>query len=57
MIKQLINMPSLKLKHNMSWSNSAVEGDVNRLKSIKRQMYCRVSIELLRKKVFLSQSG
>ena len=42
---------------NMSWSNGAVEGHVNRLKSIKRQMYGRASFELLRKKVILSQSG
>jgi len=42
---------------NMRWSNGAVEGPVNRLKSIKRQMYGRASFELLRKKVILSQSG
>ncbi len=42
---------------NMSWSNGAVEGHVNRIKSIKRQMYGRASFELLRKKVILSQSG
>lgn len=42
---------------NMSWSNGATEGHVNRIKSIKRQMYGRASFELLRKKVILSQSG
>jgi transposase len=42
---------------NMSWSNGAVEGHVNRIKSIKRQMYGRASFDLLRKKVILSQSG
>jgi transposase len=42
---------------NMPWSNGAVEGHVNRVKSIKRQMYGRASFELLRKKVILSQSG
>ncbi len=42
---------------NMSWSNGAVEGHVNRIKSIKRQMYGRASFELLRKKVILSRSG
>ena len=36
---------------NMRWSNGAVEGHVNRIKSIKRQMYGRASFELLRKKV------
>ena len=42
---------------NMHWSNGAVEGHVNRIKSIKRQMYGRASFELLRKKVILSLSG
>lgn len=42
---------------NMSWSNGAVEGHVNRIKSIKRQMYGRASFELLKKKVILSQTG
>lgn len=41
----------------MSWSNGAVEGHVNRIKSIKRQMYGRASFELLRRKVILSKSG
>jgi len=42
---------------NMPWSNGAVEGHVNRIKSIKRQMYGRASFELLRKKVILSRTG
>jgi transposase len=42
---------------NMKWSNGAVEGHVNRIKSIKRQMYGRASFDLLRKKVILSQTG
>ena len=42
---------------NMRWSNEAIEGHVNRIKSIKRQMYGRASFELLQKKVILSQSG
>ncbi len=41
----------------LKWSNGPVEGHVNRIKSIKRQMYGRASFELLRKKVLLSQSG
>jgi hypothetical protein len=39
------------------WSNGAVEGHVNRIKSIKRQMYGRASFDLLRKKVTLSKTG
>ena len=42
---------------NIRWSNGVVEGHVNLLKSIKRQMYGRASFELLKKKVILSQSG
>ena len=41
----------------LPWSNGAVEGHVNRLKSIKRQMYGRAGFELLRRKVILSQTG
>ena len=33
------------------WSNGAVEGQVNRLKTIKRQMYGRAGFELLRARV------
>ncbi|HZK96565.1 MAG TPA: transposase [Prolixibacteraceae bacterium] len=40
-----------------NWSNGQVEGQVNRLKSIKRQMYGRASFELLRRKVILSKAG
>ena len=39
------------------WSNGQVEGQVNRLKSIKRQMYGRACFELLRRKVVLSTVG
>ncbi len=41
----------------LRWSNGPVEGHVNRIKNIKRQMYGRASFELLRRKVLLSQSG
>jgi transposase len=30
------------------WSNGPVEGQVNRLKTLKRQMYGRAGIDLLR---------
>ena len=41
----------------LPWSNGAVEGHVNRIKTIKRQMYGRAGFELLRRKVILSQTG
>jgi transposase len=37
----------------MPWSSGVVEGNVNRLKMIKRQMYGRATFELLRKRVLL----
>jgi len=36
---------------NSSWSNGVVEGHVNRLKMLKRQMYGRAGFELLRQRV------
>lgn len=38
------------------WSNGQVEGQVNRLKTIKRQMYGRAGFDLLRRRV-MSWSG
>lgn len=34
-----------------SWSNGPVEGQINRLKALKRQMYGRARVELLRARV------
>ena len=34
-----------------AWSNGPVEGQVNRLKTIKRQMYGRAGFDLLRARV------
>lgn len=42
---------------NTNWSSGMVEGNVNRLKNIKRQMYGRASFELLKRKVILSNTG
>ena len=38
----------------LPWSSGVVEGNVNRLKTIKRQMYGRATFPLLRKRVLLS---
>ena len=38
----------------MEWSNGQTEGQVNRLKMLKRQMYGRASFGLLRKRVLLA---
>ena len=36
---------------SLPWSNGQVEGQINRLKLIKRQMYGRAKFELLRRRV------
>jgi transposase len=36
---------------SLEWSNSQVEGQVNRLKTIKRVMYGRANFDLLRARV------
>ncbi|MFJ4467468.1 transposase [Streptomyces sp. NPDC089424] len=38
----------------LPWSSGVVEGHVNRIKMIKRQMYGRASFALLRKRVLLA---
>ncbi len=43
--------PFIRAALEHDWSNGQTEGQVNRLKFIKRQMYGRASFELLRQKV------
>ena len=38
----------------LPYSSGKVEGNVNRLKAIKRQMYGRAKLDLLRKRVILA---
>jgi transposase len=40
----------------LKWSNGPVEGQINKLKTIKRQMYGRAGFDLLRKKVIFDYS-
>jgi transposase len=35
----------------LEWSNGPVEGEINRLKQLKRQMYGRAKLDLLRQRV------
>jgi transposase len=37
------------------WSSGAVEGNINRVKTIKRQMYGRAKLDLLRKRILHPQ--
>jgi transposase len=39
---------------SLPYSSGAVEGNVNRIKMLKRQMYGRASFHLLRKRVLLA---
>lgn len=43
--------PAVKAALTDEWSNGQVEGQVNRLKFIKRQMYGRAKFDLLRRRV------
>lgn len=36
------------------WSNGQTEGQINRLKLVKRQMYGRAKLDLLRKRFLLA---
>lgn len=61
-IKSLVNGIKMDIQsvHNaitMDFNSGMVEGNVNRLKNIKRQMYGRASLELLKRKVILSSTG
>ena len=48
---------AVKAALTYSWSNGQVEGQVNRLKLIKREMYGRSNFELLRKRVLPSMGS
>jgi hypothetical protein len=45
------DLPAVRAAFTLPWSNGQTEGQVNRLKFLKRQMYGRASIELLRLRV------
>ncbi|HMI04631.1 MAG TPA: transposase [Pedobacter sp.] len=52
----LSDYQSIENAISMPWSNGPVEGNVNKLKTIKRQMYGRASFELLRKRLVLAST-
>lgn len=47
---------AVQLAFTLTWSNGQVEGQVNRLKMLKRQMYGRAGFKLLRRRI-LFRSG
>lgn len=54
-IKQDIDAVSNAI--SSSWSSGRVEGKINKLKTLKRQMYGRASLDLLRRKMIFSITG
>ena len=51
-IKQ--DLPAVTNALSLPWSNGQLEGQINRLKLIKRQMYGRANFDLLRIRVLYS---
>ena len=47
-------LAAIKAAFSLPWSNGPVEGVVNRIKLIKRQMFGRASFDLLRRRVLLA---
>jgi len=45
------DLGALELAIETPWNNGAIEGQINRLKVIKRQMYGRAGFELLKARV------
>lgn len=39
---------------NLPWSNGPVEGNVNKIKTLKRQMYGRAGFDLLKRRLLLN---
>jgi transposase len=49
----LTDFTAVKNAFSSQWSNGQVEGQINKLKTVKRQMYGRASFILLRKRMIL----
>jgi transposase len=45
------DLAAVKLSITKPWSNGPIEGHINRLKTIKRQMYGRAGFQLLKARV------
>ncbi|CAG2153088.1 ISL3 family transposase ISMno5 [Cupriavidus numazuensis] len=45
------DLPAVRAAFKLPWSNGQTEGHINRLKLLKRQMYGRANVELLRLRV------
>ena len=45
------DLAAVRAALTLPWSTSPVEGHINRLKTVKRQMYGRASFDLLRQRL------
>ena len=45
------DLPAVRAAFSSPWSSGQVEGQINRLKYLKRQMYGRAKLDLLRIRV------
>lgn len=52
----LSDLDAVKNAFTLPWSNGQAEGQINKLKTIKRQMYGRASFDFLRKRLLLNSS-
>ena len=50
----LQDVVALRMALTTSWSNAKAEGQIARLKPVKRQMYGRANFDLLRRRVLLA---
>lgn len=48
------DFPVIQNAFNLPWSNGPVEGNVNKNRTLKRQMYGRVGFELLKRRLLLN---
>ena len=51
------NEPAVRAALRYDWSQGQIEGQVNRLKLLKRQMYGRAKFDLLRQRVLFHTAG
>jgi transposase len=51
------DMDAVELAITTPWSNGLIEGHINRLKTLKRQMYGRARFELLKARVLPWEDG
>jgi transposase len=51
------DLPAVERSITMPWSNGPLEGQINRLKVIKRQMYGRAGFRLLKARVLPFQEA